>query len=324
MTTPIPSQESTSSSNERDWIKRASKNELMKMASDSQSSTIVLMNQKDFGVCGCVVKLDESLLFSVENDRIVAVDVGSRELLRVEDIVLRGLAHNQVIDLSDEGWRWDGDALNGDPYGWGVLYDKDNNRRYDGFRVGNVNMCYGRVYGADSSKIEFEGEWCDGKRWGHGVQYNQEGGVVYDGEWLNDEPFDGHVDKKVTLTPSIPFFHSSVEELVVGTRCCNDESWSILDFQKMPLLRTLKVEKNCFAHVNEVRLIGMSALESVLIGSKSFGSGKGCFMLKECPLVRELKMGAGVCPSPVASLKGTPSYNPFSLPLPRSRRLLSC
>ncbi|KAM7454178.1 hypothetical protein BLSTO_05068 [Blastocystis sp. subtype 1] len=34
-----------------------------------------------------------------------------------------GIEHKQVLDLNDDGERWEGDVLNNQPYGWGVLYD---------------------------------------------------------------------------------------------------------------------------------------------------------------------------------------------------------
>ena len=30
----------------------------------------------------------------------------------------------------------------------------------------------------------WEGKWCEGMRWGRGVQFDRNGVVVYDGKWL--------------------------------------------------------------------------------------------------------------------------------------------
>ena len=48
---------------------------------------------------------------------------------------LRGIKHKESVDLSVDGNRWEGDVLNGEPLGWGVMYDKDNHVMYEGFRV---------------------------------------------------------------------------------------------------------------------------------------------------------------------------------------------
>ena len=92
------------------------------------------------------------------------------------------IERNQVLDMSASGERWEGDVLDDQPCGWGVLYDKGNNREYEGFRVGDVNVCYGTRYYSDLGVIDYEGEWCEGKRWGRGVQFDRKGGLQYEGE----------------------------------------------------------------------------------------------------------------------------------------------
>ena len=49
---------------------------------------------------------------------------------------------------------------------------------YEGFRVGDMNVCCGRCFYADIEKVEYEGEWCEGKRWRKGAQYDRYGEVV--------------------------------------------------------------------------------------------------------------------------------------------------
>ena len=68
------------------------------------------------------------------------------QLLKVNGEDVNGIEHNRVLDLSDDGERWEGDVLDNQPYGWGVLYDSENRMVYEGFRIGEVNVCYGRSY----------------------------------------------------------------------------------------------------------------------------------------------------------------------------------
>ena len=64
-------------------------------------------------------------------------------------------------------------------------------------------------------------------------------------------------------------------------------------------LRELKVGNECFEYVNEVKLIGLSELESVVIGMNSFTKKKNSstndpnrhFYLKNCPKIKSLKVG---------------------------------
>ena len=103
-----------------------------------------------------------SAMAELSLDRVIEVSVDSHELLRVNGEEVSGVEHKQVLNLSDDGERWEGDVLNNEPYGWGVLYDSENRRAYEGFRIGEVNVCYGTRYYSDIGVIEYEGEWCEG------------------------------------------------------------------------------------------------------------------------------------------------------------------
>ena len=242
-----------------------------------------------------VSRLDDGVIVEYGSGRIAWVDVNKKELLEVEGVDLNELQHNEILDLSVEGDRWEGDVLNGIPCGWGVLFDKNNERVYEGFRIDEKNVCYGRTYYSDISRVEYEGEWCDGGRWGRGVQYDRNGVVVYDGEWLNDAP----LEKRIEVTSVTVLLHNHVEELRVIDWCCNEEGLKELDLSGFVNLRELKVGNECFENVEEVRLIGLNELESVEIGMNSFTKKKNSwgndpnrhFYLKNCPKLKSLKIG---------------------------------
>ena len=90
-----------------------------------------------------------------------------------------------------------------------------------------------------------------------------------------------------------------VRTVAIASNCCNDWGLSVLDSSRFVNLRELKVGDECFENVNEVKLIGLNALESVVIGKKSFTKKKNSwgydpnrhFYLKDCEKLRELKMG---------------------------------
>ena len=85
----------------------------------------------------------------------------------------------------------------------------------------------------------------------------------------------------------------------VSDGCCNEEDLKELDLRGFVNLRELKVGNECFEYVNEVKLIGLSELESVKIGDNSFTEKKNSwgndpnryFYLKNCPKLKSLKMG---------------------------------
>ena len=241
-----------------------------------------------------VSRLEDGVIVEYGSGRIVRVDVNKKELLEVEGVDLSEMKHNEILDLSVEGDRWEGDVLNGKPYGWGVLFDKNNERVYEGFRIGEANVCYGRTYYSDISRVEYEGEWCDGVRWGRGVLFDRNGGVVYDGEWLNDD----RLDKRVNITSASMLLHNHVEELRVSDGCCNGRDLTELDLRGFVNLKKWSVGSNCFDSVDEVKLIGLRELESVVIGMRCFTVA--CvygfdsyyhFYVKNCPKLKSLMVG---------------------------------
>ena len=87
--------------------------------------------------------------------------------------------------------------------------------------------------------------------------------------------------------------------MVVSDNCCNERGFIELDFAEFVNLRELNVGDECFENVNEVKLIGLSRLERVMIGKNSFtkdyygNDPNRHFYLKNCERLRELKIGCG-------------------------------
>lgn len=273
---------------------------LDKASTDGSQSTCFMLEldktTSEIRVLTGILRIGDSLIVEADNKgRLITVDVKKKKLLSVSGIDLSGVKHGQFVDLNVDGDRWEGDVLNGIPCGWGVLYDKDNDRLYEGFRVGRMSVCYGKKYYSDISVVEYEGGICEEKRWGEGTQYDRNGEVLIRGEWVNGE----HLDTRVVITEERVQLHSQIEELVVKDNCCNEEEWSMLDLGLIRSLRLLRVGDECFRYVNELKFIGMKKLESVVIGKNSFTKKKnifgndsgGRFYLKDCPKLKELKMG---------------------------------
>ena len=271
-----------------DWI----------LKKDVKDSYLVLHKN---GLCGYhegLVEKFPSIVVELCLNGVIEVDIASHKLLRVNGEDVKGIEHAKVLDLSDDGERWEGDVMNNQPCGWGVLYDSENRRVYEGFRIRGVNVCYGRSYYPDVVVIEYEGEICEGKRWGRGILYNRNGNTMLGGEWMNDSI---RMEKRVVLNEDNQFLHNHIEELIVETNSFNGTEWAALDLSLISSLRLLQVGDECFKYVNEVKLIGLNQLERVVIGKKSFTKEKydspssinpnRHFYLKNCERLRELKIG---------------------------------
>ena len=229
-------------------------------------------------------------IVEMNKERVVIGDTQSHQLLRVNDEDVKAIEHYVVLDMKEKGERWEGDVLNDQPYGWGVLYDSENRKMYEGFRFGGVNVCYGTRYYSDIQKVEYEGEWCEGKRMGDGVMYDRHEVVIHEGEWVNNRP----LSMRVELTDKNPVLHNRIEELVVKNNSCNGKEWKSLDLSLLSKLRKLTVGDECFNEVETVKLNGLKELESVVVGKESFefqGNRKTSFELKDCEKVKELIIG---------------------------------
>ena len=221
----------------------------------------------------------------------------SHELLKVDGETVTEVEHKQVLDLSDDGERWEGGILHNQPYGWGVYYDRDNNKVYEGFRIGEVNVCYGRSYYADIQQLEYEGEICEGKRWGRGIQYDRRGKTVFDGEWCDN--VHGCPEKERIQCIASSTMITTVESLSIGDNCCNGQEWQALKLDCLSQIKELIVGNFSFQHVETVVISGLEKLESVTIGDCCFATRKqqdvrnpnARFCFTDCPRVKHLSIG---------------------------------
>ena len=89
--------------------------------------------------------------------------------------------------------------------------------------------------------------------------------------------------------------------IVIASNCCNAGALHMIDLSRFMNLRELKVGDDCFGNVDEVRLIGLSQLERVVIGQNCFTeckndrptavNAKSHFYLRNCQKLMELKLG---------------------------------
>ena len=89
--------------------------------------------------------------------------------------------------------------------------------------------------------------------------------------------------------------------IVIASNCCNEGALHMIDLSRFMNLKELKVGDDCFGNVDEVRLIGLSQLERVVIGQNCFTeckndrptavNAKSHFYLKNCQKLMELKLG---------------------------------
>ena len=89
-----------------------------------------------------------------------------------------------------------------------------------------------------------------------------------------------------------------MEVMIVDHNACNDKCFTALVLSFFSNLKVFEVGNYSFAFVEEVKLIGLSQLERVVIGKNSFTKQNNSdddpnrrFYLKNCKRLKELKMG---------------------------------
>ena len=90
-----------------------------------------------------------------------------------------------------------------------------------------------------------------------------------------------------------------MEVMIVDNNACNDKCFTARVLSLFSNLKVFGVGDYSFAFVNEMKMIGLSHLERVLIGKKSFTKKKNDweynstrhFYLRNCERLRELKIG---------------------------------
>ena len=96
-----------------------------------------------------------------------------------------------------------------------------------------------------------------------------------------------------------PFSPERVTEIRVKSGKCNGKQLTSLQWSVFPNVERIVVNDAVYKYVNEVNVVGLKKLQSVVIGENSFtrrihGYGNDPnrrFVLKDCPNLKELKMG---------------------------------
>ena len=90
-----------------------------------------------------------------------------------------------------------------------------------------------------------------------------------------------------------------VKSITICDNRCNEVDLDELDLSEFVNLRYLEIGDKCFTHVDEVTMIGVERLESVVIGKHSFTmwtydsyyNPDRHFYLKDCPKLKSLSIG---------------------------------
>ena len=88
---------------------------------------------------------------------------------------------------------------------------------------------------------------------------------------------------------------NNTESIIVESNCFNEDDLTSLDLSRFTSLKSFIVGDNSFGNMSNLVIYGLPELESIKIGINSFiyYDGTHMFSVKNCPKLRELKIGPG-------------------------------
>ena len=183
------------------------------------------------------------------------------------EINMDGLKHGVTVDLSDRGDRWEGDSLNGQPYGFGNFYDENNHIIYSGFIYNGKKVCWGSEFFIDNSVVKYTGCYYRNKRYGYGKSYDKKATCTYKGEWIGDQPIQfSTVSLEKGLQEDI--INIGIEKLQIDHEY--KSSFTSFQLHDYSHLQILVIGQNCFRNIKSFSIDNCKLLKNVKISDYSF------------------------------------------------------
>lgn len=174
------------------------------------------------------------------------------------------IEYGQELDLSDEGDRWEGSCVDGKPFGYGVLFDKDNCMVFSGFMYEEEKVCFGEEYYADNGVIEYRGMFVHNQRHGWGCLYDKKGELKYEGDWSFGRN-DNFVVNIRNIKSDSELITNMVKELIIGPGDYED-TFDSFDIDNYSKLEKLEVGDGNFFNVGDFRVSNCHKLTQIDIG----------------------------------------------------------
>ena len=137
-----------------------------------------------------ITKMGGPMLVLFSDDCTVCVNERSQSMMILTSNHVQMIArYSGCLDLNPNGRRWEGGVRNEKPFGWGVLYDEEGRKEYEGFMMDGLKTCYGIEYYSDIGRVKYDGCFCDDNRFGKGTLYSRSGSIDYEGLWMKNQPY---------------------------------------------------------------------------------------------------------------------------------------
>ena len=261
------------------------------VADDEAFFTIDLSNDSHYGI----LKVSDSVVYLFAGSTTFIVNMVTRSMIVSYDSKRILPSHGmECIDLDTNGRRWEGGVKDGKPFGYGVVYDEEGRKEYEGFMLDGIKTCYGIEFYSDIGRVKYDGCFCDNNRFGKGTLCDRNGTVEHSGLWKNNHPcssiFDGRTIDNYT-------------ELVKIPNCSFSDTCSFTPSFHIHSLKRIVMGDECFVSALRFELEELDGLESIIIGERCFTTVEdidvidnrertdGVFRVVNCPKLKFIQIG---------------------------------
>ncbi|KAK8795787.1 hypothetical protein WA171_003756 [Blastocystis sp. BT1] len=237
----------------------------------------------------------ELMIVNVLNHSMIVLKGLKGEELNEMD--LSELVENEIVDLNDDGMRWEGEVLKGDLFGYGCLYDEENELEYEGWMIEGKKRCYGIEYWNDIGLKKYCGCYCNGLKNGYGLLYDRNGMIEYEGLFKDDVVIDVNDDMRMKWIDDCELIVTScIESLIIADHFNPDISSLILNYSLISLKR-IEIGNRCLMKVNRFVIDGLNELETIIIGKNSLKQNEnnrgGKCVIMNCDQLKQINIGEG-------------------------------
>ena len=213
---------------------------------------------------------------------------------------------NVIIDLDTNGRRWEGGMRDGNPFGYGILYNEEGLKEYEGFLYNGTKVCWGIDYYDDIEKEKFKGFYLFNTRYGRGVSQDRNEDVEFDGDYISKNPvcrkgkmIVSSSDTRLVIKGSngmrmlcLEYWQQCLESIVIHEASMTQ--LHVFSLKNLPKLKTVNIGSNCCCpskkDTNEDTwfiINSCPSLETIVIGSNSF-KNYSSLKLKNLPSLKTL------------------------------------
>ena len=278
--------------NEVEW--RMKWKEYLKESVLNDNKNCMLNLNVDKGEMRGVCKRGEEVIEVKENENEVELMIVN--VLNHSMIVLKGLkgeelnemdlselVENEIVDLNDDGMRWEGEVLKGDLFGYGCLYDEENELEYEGWMIEGKKRCYGIEYWNDIGLKKYCGCYYDGLKNGYGLLYDRNGMIEYEGLFKDDVVIDVNDDMRMKWIDDCELIVTScIESLIIADHFNPPDISSLILNNSLISLKRIEIGNDCFKNVTRFVIDGLNELETIVIGWRCFSLNNGPIEGSKC------------------------------------------